>query len=78
MIYDLSSFSPAQLMRIYGRVFPDDSGYPYGWDWPTLRVVYPEKAAILKQIQAEIKKRRTPEESRMLAIAAQLARGSTI
>ena len=40
-----------QLIRIWNRVFPPSDGSGYGWDRPTMRIVYPEKLELLEDIQ---------------------------
>lgn len=47
----LTDFTDAQLRRIYRKLYSQlYTGDPYGWDWPTLRAVYPTKAAIMYRI----------------------------
>ncbi len=48
-----------QLERLHRRVYDSlgDGGW-YGWDWPTIRAIHPGKAAALRALVDEIKRRR--------------------
>ena len=51
-------FTRRQLKRIFDRIMPESHGYPnYGWDMPTLRMVYPEKVSWLRDINEAYKRR---------------------
>lgn len=43
------------ILRQFDRA---SRGDPYGWDWPTMNVLYPELVAEAREIRAEAKKRR--------------------
>ena len=44
-------FNANQLVRMFNRVMPESTGWPnYGWDMPTLKMVYPEKVQWLRDI----------------------------
>ncbi len=48
-----------QLERLHRRVYASlGSGGLYGWDWPTAYIVHPGKAAALRSLVDEIKRRR--------------------
>lgn len=39
------------LVKAYDRIMPESTGWPsYGWDWPTLHMVYPEKVGWIRDI----------------------------
>lgn len=53
-----ADFTVKQLMRMYSRIQSTlYYGGPYGWDWPTLAAVFPEKYTALKNIIRELKAR---------------------
>ena len=47
----LRTMTMNQLYRLYCRVYDSlGSGGHFGWDWPTLSMVYPEKYTALKML----------------------------
>jgi hypothetical protein len=56
---DLTGFSDKQLVRLFDTVYARccrDYGVSC-FDWPTLKVIYPHRAAFLQSVKAEGKRR---------------------
>lgn len=53
-------YNEKQLHRLHFRIWEHiEKWYGTGaWDWPTLYVVYPQLACVLKAVDAELKARR--------------------
>ncbi len=44
------TYSPKATEKAIWRYLGEVGGYqPYGWDWPTLRMLYPRIAFVLKE-----------------------------
>jgi hypothetical protein len=54
----LRDLTDEQLERVYRRLYDRlaESG-PFGWDWPTLRVVNPGLYKSLKEVYQELRQR---------------------
>lgn len=39
------------LIGIMGFFDDHSKGDPYGWDWPTMRVLWPNKCRVFKRVQ---------------------------
>jgi len=54
----LDDLSDNQLDRVYRRLYRSlPSGDPFGWDFPTLFLLYPAKAVLMRQIIAMLRER---------------------
>jgi hypothetical protein len=44
------TYSPKATEKAIWRYLAEVGGYqPYGWDWPTLRLLYPRIASVLRE-----------------------------
>ena len=60
-IIDVARMTGAQLERearsIIDWLYQEDGGWPYGWDWPTFRAVYPAEYARYAKLKSEMRRR---------------------